>query len=45
MLSPMMLNKASRTNEVVGRVERPGGVLSRRPRLDPAVTRVAGPDM
>jgi len=39
------LNKASRTNEVVGRVARPGGVLSKRPRLAPAVTRVAGEDM
>jgi hypothetical protein len=45
MLSPMMLNNASRTIAVVGRVARPGGVLSRRPRLAPAVTRVAGPVM
>jgi hypothetical protein len=41
----MILNKASRTSAVVGRVARPGGVFSRRPRLVPAVTRVAGPVM
>jgi hypothetical protein len=40
-----MLNNASRTIGVVGLVARPGGVFSTRPRLAPAVTRVAGPDM
>src|SRR5207248_300169 len=41
MLSPMMLNNASLTSDVVGRVARPGGVFSTRPRLVPAVPRAA----
>ncbi len=43
MLSPMMLKRASRTIEVVGRVVFPGGVFSARPRWIPAVIRVAAP--